>query len=72
MSIKEIVEECSYFTLHFAAKRQNEAEKSNQQAYKGKCGEVRAEEKSLHENLKQLKAEQTVGTESYGESYELC
>ena len=40
-----------------AKKRQKEAEKLKQQAYKSKFDEIRAEEKSLHEKLEQLKAE---------------
>ena len=40
-------------------KRQKEAEKSKQEAYRRKHDEIRAEEKSQHEKLEQLKAEQT-------------
>ena len=42
-----------------AKKRQKEAERSKQQAYKRKLDEIRIEEKSLHDNLEQLKTEQT-------------
>ena len=38
-----------------AKKRQKEAEKSKQEAYKRKLVEIRTEEKNLHEKLEQLK-----------------
>ena len=40
-------------------KRQKEADKWNQEAYRRRFYEIRAEERSLHEKLEQLKAEQT-------------
>ena len=40
-------------------KRWKEAERSKQQAYQRKLDETQIEEKSLHDKLEQLKAEQT-------------
>ena len=53
-----------------AKKRQKEIEKSKQEAYQRKPDEIKAEEKSLHEKLEQLKTEQTATqSEGYGENY---
>ena len=45
-------------------KRQKAAEKSRLETYKRRLEEIRAEEKSLHEELEQLKAEQTAASKA--------
>ena len=58
MTVRDIEEGPSNFTL------QKEAEKSKQEEYKRKLVEITAEEKSLHQKLEQLKAEQTAAQKS--------
>ena len=53
-------------------KRQKESEKWEQEAYRRKLDEMRAEEKSLHKKTRATKGCTNSSTEAYGESYELC
>ena len=71
MTIREIVEGYSYFTLYFAKKDRKKPKKSKQETYKRKFDEISSEEKVYMKKLEQIKAEKKSSTEGYGKSYEL-